>query len=151
MRIEIRQDPFKPYQEIEYYQQTMDLHGKTGATASFVGSMRDFNQQQQVKGMDLEYYPAMTEKHINHICTEAMEKWSLLDVLVLHRVGEIKINDAIVVIAVWASHRGDAMDACRFILEDLKSKAPFWKKEHLAGGDRWVEGNTSGYVKSEKS
>ena len=149
MRIEIRQDPFKPYQEIEHFQVGLFVNGNIGATASFVGTMRDFNMEQQVHGMTLEYYPGMTEKHISQICNEAMKKWALVDVLVIHRVGEIKINDAIVVIAVWASHRGDAMDACRHILEDLKSQAPFWKKEHLADGDRWVEGNTSGYVKGE--
>ena len=149
MKIEIRQDVFNPYREIEQFQESIKLSGKVGATASFVGTMRDFNQQQQVHGMTLEYYPEMTEKHIGRICKEATEKWSLLDILVIHRVGEIAIDDAIVAIAVWASHRGDAMDACRYILEDLKSKAPFWKKEHLAAGDKWVEGNTSGYVKGK--
>jgi molybdopterin synthase catalytic subunit len=149
MKIEIRHDPFNPYREIELYQESIKLQGKIGATSSFVGTMRDFNQNQQVQSMTLEYYPGMTEKHITRICDEASEKWTLLDYLVIHRTGEININDAIVVIAVWASHRGDAMDACRKIIEDLKSKAPFWKKERLEDGEKWVEGNTSGYVKSE--
>jgi molybdopterin synthase catalytic subunit len=150
MKIEIRQDPFNPYREIELYQESIKLHGKIGATSSFVGTMRDFNQNQQVQSMTLEYYPGMTEKHLIRICDEASEKWALLDCLVIHRAGEININEAIVVIAVWASHRGDAMDACRNIIEDLKSKAPFWKKERLEDGEKWVECNTSGYVKSKK-
>ncbi|MGK0296877.1 MAG: molybdopterin synthase catalytic subunit [Gammaproteobacteria bacterium] len=150
MKIEIRQEPFEPYREIEQYQQSIKPTGKIGATSSFVGTMRDFNQQQNVRGMTLEYYPGMTEKHIIQICNDASEKWTLLDCLVLHRVGEIDVKDVIVLITVWASHRGDAMDACRHILEDLKSKAPFWKKERLEEGEKWVEGNTSGYVKSEE-
>jgi molybdopterin synthase catalytic subunit len=150
MKIDIRQEPFNPYHEIEQYQVDMALHGKIGATSCFVGTMRDFNQDRSVQGMTLEYYPGMTEKHITRICKEASEKWTLLDCFVIHRVGEIQINEAIVVISVWASHRGDAMDACRFILEDLKSKAPFWKKEKLEEDEKWVEGNTSGYVKGEE-
>lgn len=149
MKIEIRQKPFNPYQEIEKYQECTKFHGGVGATASFIGTMRDFNQQQKVNGMILEYYPKMTEKYINHVCIEAMQKWSLLDVLVIHSVGKIKISDVIVLIVVWSSHRGDAMDACRYILEELKSKAPFWKKEQLADGDRWVERNSSGYVENK--
>lgn len=149
MKVEIRQSPFNPYQEIENFQSTLDISGRFGATASFVGTMRDLNNDQQIQGMTIEHYPAMTEKHINEICNQASEKWSLLEILVIHRIGEIKISDAIIVIAVWAVHRGDAQDACRFILEDLKSKAPFWKKEKLEHGESWVEGNTSGYLKGE--
>lgn len=150
MKIELRTNAFDPYKEIAVYEETLDLKGRVGATASFVGTMRDFNEDASVQGMWLEYYPGMTEKHIQKICDEARQKWAILDILILHRVGEISISDAIIVITVWASHRGDAMDACRYILEDLKSQAPFWKKEHLADGDRWVEGNTDGYVKSEE-
>ncbi len=150
MKVEIKDSAFKPYEEIEHYQLSLQIQGRYGAVATFVGSMRDFNDDQQVSGMMLEHYPGMTEKHIEKICQQAMEKWTLLDVLVIHRVGEINIGDAIVTIAVWAAHRGDAMDACRLILEDLKSQAPFWKKEHAKGGDRWVKNNTSGYVRSEE-
>jgi len=149
MKIEFRQSPFNPYQEIENFQSTLDVGGRFGATASFVGTMRDINNDQQVQGMTLEHYPAMTEKHINEICGQASKKYALLDILVIHRIGEIEICDAIVVIAVWAVHRGDAQEACRFILEDLKSKAPFWKKEKLEDGENWVEGNTSGFLKDE--
>ncbi|NNE37502.1 MAG: molybdenum cofactor biosynthesis protein MoaE, partial [Gammaproteobacteria bacterium] len=130
MKVEITETTFNPYEEIEHYQSSQQIQGQYGATATFVGSMRDYNDNQQVSGMMLEHYPGMTEKHIEKICQKAMERWSLLDVLVIHRVGEINIGDAIVTIGVWAAHRGDATDACRHILEDLKSEAPFWKKEH---------------------
>jgi molybdopterin synthase catalytic subunit len=149
MKVEISKSSFSPYELIARYQQSLDIHGQNGATASFVGSMRDFNDDQKVSGMMLEYYPGMTEKYIEKICQDAIDKWSLLDTLVVHRAGEINIGEAIVVIAVWAAHRGDAMDACRSILEDLKSQAPFWKKEHTEGGNRWVKNNTNGYVKKD--
>lgn len=149
MRIEIRQTAFDPWQETAAYQQDFVTAGKAGAVASFVGSMRDFNEGEAVQGMTLEHYPGMTEKHIREICEQAGTQWQLLDYLVLHRVGEIQIGDAIVLIAVWAAHRGDAMDACRFIIEDLKSRAPFWKKEQLANNERWVESNTTGYSESD--
>jgi molybdopterin synthase catalytic subunit len=145
MRIEVRELPFEPLQEIEYYQSSFSRDGEYGATASFVGSMRDFNEGVNVKSMTLEYYPGMTEKHLKEICLTATERWSLIEVLLLHRVGQITIGEPIVVVAVWTAHRGDAFDACRFIMEDLKAKAPFWKKEILDEGERWVENNTSGY------
>jgi len=149
VKIEIRNVTFDPYREIALYQQTL-AGGQYGATACFIGSMRDYNEGKQVHGMLLEYYPGMTEKHISRICEHATARWSLLDCLVIHRAGQININEAIVVIAVWAGHRGDALDACKFIIEDLKSKAPFWKKEQLDDGAQWVEKNTSGYAGIDK-
>jgi len=95
--------------------------------------------------MTLEYYPGMTEKHLRKICEDACKQWAILDALILHRVGVIEIGDPMVLVSIWTAHRGDAFDACRFIMEDLKSKAPFWKKEMLKDGERWVESNTSGY------
>ena len=145
MKIEVRERPFNPYREIEQYQELLARGGQYGATTCFVGTMRDVNDARRVYGMTLEYYPGMTEKHITRICRRASAQWSLLDCLVLHRVGKIEINDTIVVVAAWAVHRGDAMEACRFIVEDLKSRAPFWKKEKLGDGEAWVEGNTSGF------
>ena len=147
MHIEVRKEPFDPLDEIREYQNNFKETGKSGATASFVGSMRDFNEGSAVKAMTLEYYPGMTEKHLQKICDTAYERWAVLDALVIHRVGEINIGDPIVLVAVWTSHRGDAFDACRFIMEDLKSKAPFWKKETLEDGERWVDNNTQGYAK----
>lgn len=149
MLIEIRTAPFDPYTEIADYQKKKLRPGGHGATATFVGTMRDFNEGRTVHGMTLEHYPGMTEKHLRTICDQAAKKWSMLDCLVLHRTGRIEINDAIVVVAVWAGHRGDALDACKFIIEDLKSQAPFWKKEQLEDGEAWVEANTSGYEGKE--
>ncbi|MCH7696210.1 MAG: molybdenum cofactor biosynthesis protein MoaE [Proteobacteria bacterium] len=147
MKIEIKTEAFDPLVEQQRYQASLDIQGKYGATAVFIGTMRDFNEGDIVKSMTLDYYPGMTEKHLQQICNTAAERWSLLDSLVIHRVGVINIGDPIVLVAVWSVHRGDAFDACRFIMEDLKAKAPFWKKEELEDGERWVEKNTSGYSK----
>jgi len=122
----------------------MNIEGQYGATASFVGTMRDFNEGEPVQSMTLEHYPGMTEKHLEKICTEAKQKWDLLDTLVVHRVGDIKISEPIVLVCVWSAHRAEAFDACRFIMEDLKSKAPFWKQESTSEGKRWVDKNTLG-------
>jgi molybdopterin synthase catalytic subunit len=96
--------------------------------------------------MTLEHYPGMTEKYLLKIIQQAEQQWPLLDTLVIHRVGDILPDDSIVLVAVWSTHRASAFDASRFIMEELKSNAPFWKKETLAGGTRWVEKNTSGEV-----
>jgi len=145
MHIELRTAPFDPWRETAVRQERLGEQGRAGAVSTFVGTMRDFNEGERVQAMTLEHYPGMTEKHLREICEQAGKRWRILDCLVLHRVGEIRIGEAIVLVAVWAAHRGDAMDACRFIIEDLKSRAPFWKKEKLAAGERWVEKNTSGY------
>jgi molybdopterin synthase catalytic subunit len=145
MKIDIRTAPFDPWQEVAQYQQgAPDRAGKYGATAVFVGTMRDFNERERVAAMTLEYYPSMTQKHLQRIATQALVHWDLLDVLIIHRTGEILPNDPIVLVAVWSAHRAAAYDANRFIMEDLKSKAPFWKKEVLPEGGRWVERNTPG-------
>lgn len=122
------------------------LAAKFGATASFVGTLRDFNEGDTVYSMYLEHYPGMTEKQLEQIGAEAGQRWPLLDSLLVHRVGDIQPGEAIVLVAVWASHRGDAFDACRYIVEALKSRAPFWKKETLEQGSRWVEHNSAGYA-----
>ena len=149
MKIELRETPFDPYAELIVYQAAMDRCGEYGATASFVGSMRDFNEGDKIERMTLEFYPGMTENHLHAICQQAQQRWSLLEALVIHRVGQIEIGEPIVLVAVWSTHRGDAFDACRYIMEDLKHTAPFWKKEKLPEGERWVENNTDGYA--EKS
>jgi molybdopterin synthase catalytic subunit len=98
--------------------------------------------------MFLEYYPGMTENQLEQIVQQAQQRWTILDTLIIHRVGEIAPADTIVLIAIWASHRGDAFDASRFIMEQLKSSAPFWKKEMLGTPEnsRWVANNTDGYI-----
>ena len=144
MKIEIRPEHFNPWNEIQVHQEKMQKDGQFGAMASFIGSMRDFNEGDKVTEMQLEHYPGMTEKHLMDICNQANSKWELVDILVIHRVGEINIGEPIVLVSVWSAHRAAAFDACRFIMEDLKSKAPFWKQESLENGKRWVEKNTSG-------
>ena len=146
MKIEVIEGMFDPYEELKQYQQAMGQLGQYGAMACFVGTMRDFNEGERIERMTLEYYPGMTEKHLRSICTTAGEKWVLLDTLVIHRAGQIEVGEPIVLVAVWSAHRGDAFDACRFIMEDLKHTAPFWKKEKLQKGERWVEKNTDGYA-----
>ena len=144
--IAIRNQPFDPWQELrEYEQHGGPAAGASGAAAVFVGTMRDLNEGDRVHGMTLEHYPGMTEQHLEQICADAAARWQLLDTLVIHRVGELRPADPIVLVAVWSAHRKDAFEACRFIMEDLKSKAPFWKKEQLDSGSRWVEKNTPGY------
>lgn len=142
MKIEIRQNAFNPWHELETYQQQMQKDGQYGAMAAFVGSMRDFNEGDSVTAMQLEHYPGMTEKHLDEICRQASNKWEIIDLLVLHRTGNIDIADPIVLVGVWSAHRAAAFDACRFIMEDLKSRAPFWKQETLEEGKRWVKKNT---------
>lgn len=144
MTAEIRPQPFDPWQETQQYQQTHLSAGKYGATASFVGSMRDFNQGDDITSMTLEHYPGMTEKYLQKICDEAKQRWQLLDCLIIHRVGEIHPNDPIVLTVVWSAHRKEAFEACRYLMEELKSRAPFWKKEGLTDGHRWVDKNTPG-------
>ena len=145
MLIEIRKEAFNAWQELQNFQEKLDIQGKFGATASFVGSMREFNEDKKVTHMTLEHYPGMTEKHLNAIAKEATEKWNLLEVLILHRIGRIDISDDIVLVATWSAHRKDAFESCRRIMEELKSTAPFWKKEETQSGSQWVEKNTPGY------
>ncbi len=146
MTVILSEAGFSPYRELDVYQQHMHgKAGKYGATAVFVGNMRNLNLGDTVIRMDLEHYPGMTERRLERIAEEAIARWDLVDALVIHRVGEIHPGDPIVLVAVWSIHRGAAFDACRYIIENLKHSAPFWKKEFLSAGDRWVETNTDGY------
>lgn len=149
MAIKISPEHFDPLQEVQDYQDANPLMaGGFGATCIFIGTMRDFNEGDDVVGMTLEHYPGMTEKHLQAIVDEAESKWPVINALIVHRVGDILPNDPIVLVAIWTSHRGDAFDANRYIMEALKSRAPFWKKEHLQSDQsRWVEKNTDGYKK----
>jgi molybdopterin synthase catalytic subunit len=146
MTIQLVNESFNPWALLDAYQQGMPA-GEHGAASVFVGSMRDSNQGDAVQAMWLEHYPGMTEQQLQKIQTEAEQQWALLDVLIVHRVGAVLPADSLVVVAVWSKHRGDAFDASRFIMEALKSRAPFWKKERLAdGSERWVESNSGGYA-----
>ena len=114
-----------------------------GAVASFVGVVRDSNDGASVGSMTLEHYPGMTEKSIQAIIDQAKERWKIFDALVIHRVGELKPRDQIVLVAVTGSHRGEAFAACEFIMDFLKTRAPFWKKEQTQQGARWVDARVS--------
>ena len=145
MTVEIREHGFDPYYEVSDYQQTrLDGAGKYGATAVFVGSMRDINEGDTVQAMSLEHYPGMTEQYLEKITQEAGHRWDIIDSLIIHRVGDLHPDEPIVLVAVWSAHRAAAFDASRFLMEELKSRAPFWKKETLTTGSRWVEKNTAG-------
>lgn len=115
-----------------------------GGVVSFVGLMRDFNEGDQVSEMILEHYPGMTEKALRAIVDEAAARWELLRARVVHRVGRIRPQDPIVLVAVASAHRGEAFRACEFMIDYLKTKAPFWKREQTADGrTRWVEARAS--------
>ena len=114
-----------------------------GAVASFVGLVRDNNYGTDVADMTLEHYPGMTEKALNEIVTRAGERWELLGVRVIHRVGHLMPGDQIVLVVVSSPHRGNAFSACEFIMDYLKTQAPFWKKESTVEGSRWVDARVS--------
>ncbi len=145
MTVAVRADAFDPWQELRAHQDAAVAPGRYGATAVFVGTMRDFNAGDGVSHLRLEHYPGMTEQYLENISQEARRRWDLLDTLILHRVGDLEPNEPIVLVAVWSSHRAAAFEASRWLMEELKSRAPFWKKEVLTeGGERWVEHNTPG-------
>ena len=114
-----------------------------GAVASFIGLVRDANDGSDIVAMTLEHYPGMTEKALQEISATACERWKLLAVRVIHRVGRLEPTDPIVLVVVTSAHRGDAFAACEFIMDYLKTSAPFWKKEETASGSRWVDARES--------
>ena len=121
-----------------------------GAVATFVGLVRDVNEGDAVAGMTLEHYPGMTEKSIEEIVEQARGRWNVIDARVVHRVGELKPCDPIVLVMVAAAHRGDAFAACEFIMDYLKTRAPFWKKEHTGQGTRWVDARITDDLAAER-
>jgi molybdopterin synthase catalytic subunit len=116
---------------------------RVGAVASFIGCVRDMNEGDAVGLMYLEHYPGMTESELTRISAEAAERWDIFDTLVIHRVGELKPLDQIVFVAVTSAHRGESFAACEFIMDFLKTQAPFWKRESTAKGERWVDSRAS--------
>jgi molybdopterin synthase catalytic subunit len=112
---------------------------KVGAVVSFVGTVRDLNEGAAVAEMELEHYPGMTEQSIEAIVDKAMRRWPLFDALVVHRVGPLKPMEQIVLVLTTAAHRGEAFAACEYIIDYLKTEAPFWKKEQTPEGARWVD------------
>ena len=116
---------------------------RIGAVASFVGVARDRNDGRAVATVALEHYPGMTERAIEAIVAQAKARWQLFEILVIHRIGELKPLDQIVLVVVTSSHRGDAFAACEFVMDYLKTEAPFWKKEVTPEGTRWVDARES--------
>lgn len=114
-----------------------------GAVVTFVGQMRDINEGDAVTTMTLEHYPGMTEKALQAIVDEADDRWDLMGIHVVHRVGPLQPLDPIVLVAVASAHRGEAFQACEFVIDYLKTRAPFWKKEQTPEGERWVEARHS--------
>jgi len=125
------------------YQALREDCPKIGAITSFVGLMRDFNEGDQVSSLFLEHYPGMTEKVLEDIRQQAMTRWSLQQVRIVHRVGDLHPSDQIVFVGVSSAHRGDAFSACEFIMDFLKTQAPFWKREQTPEGSRWVDARQS--------
>lgn len=140
MAVRVQEDAFDPGAE------TNAMHAANvgvGAVVGFVGYVRDFNDGREVAGMFLEHYPGMTEKALTKIVVEAEQRWPLLKVEVLHRIGALEPGEPIVFVGVASAHRQAAFDACNFIMDYLKTRAPFWKKENTQEGARWVEGKQS--------
>jgi molybdopterin synthase catalytic subunit len=112
---------------------------RVGAVVTFLGAVRDMNDGSQVKGMTLEHYPGMTEKALQEILDQAKTRWNIYQTLVIHRIGPLLPEDQIVLVVVTSAHRGEAFAACEFIMDYLKTAAPFWKKEDTSEGARWVD------------
>jgi molybdopterin synthase catalytic subunit len=145
MLIDVRESPFEPWHYLAEWQAQHGVSARSGATAVFVGTMRDFNEGDTVCDMYLEHYPGMTERQLETLAATALQQWALDDVLIVHRVGHITPAQPIVLVAVWSAHRAAAFEACRHLMETLKHSAPFWKRETLTDGAvRWVDHNTPG-------
>ena len=132
MKVSVQREDFDAGMEIR----TLSRDPRVGAVASFVGVVREI-------AMTLEHYAGMTEREITKIVEEASKRWKVMDATVIHRYGELKPTDQIVLVVVASAHRGDAFAACEFIMDYLKTRAPFWKKEHRSGGGQWVEAKVS--------
>jgi molybdopterin synthase catalytic subunit len=146
MGVTLLDTPFDAWVWLGQFEKTLPP-GKHGASAAFVGSLRDFNDGEEVRELFLEHYPGMTERELEKLLAEAKERWPLLDARIVHRVGRVQPGDTLVLAAAWSTHRGPACDACRFLIEELKHRAPFWKHETLADSTRrWVSGNSDGYA-----
>ena len=145
MTVQIVSEAFDPWATLsDYTSKHAGTLGSYGATGIFVGTMRDFNEGCRIDTMELEHYPGMTEKALADIVDEAGTRWQLEAVRLIHRVGEVRPEDPIVLVAVASAHRGEAFRACEFIIDYLKTRAPFWKREQTAdGSSRWVEARVS--------
>ena len=152
LKVRVQTEPFDPGAELNAF---LKDTREAGGIAVFVGQMRDFKGPDRATGeavsaMTLEHYPGMTEKAIGEIVAQARARWQVIDALVIHRVGTLRPADPIVLVAVASAHRGDAFAACEFIMDYLKTRAPFWKKEQSDAGPRWVEARESDDLAAER-
>jgi len=138
--IRVQQDDFDPGTELEQLRSTNG--GKAGAVVSFIGLVRDLNEGDSIRQMTLEHYPGMTEKALGMIEATARERWELTDVTIIHRIGPLTPADRIVFVAAASAHRQQAFRACEFMIDTLKTDAPFWKKETTDSKTRWVKKNS---------
>ncbi|MEZ8128528.1 molybdopterin synthase catalytic subunit MoaE [Enterovibrio norvegicus] len=137
--ISVQRDDFSVAEEYQW----LNDNASDGAVVIFVGKVRDMNLGDNVTGLTLEHYPGMTEKSLEEICYDAKARWPLGKVRVIHRVGALNLGDQIVFVGVSSAHRKAAFDACEFIMDFLKTRAPFWKKEKLVDDERWIEARDS--------
>jgi len=147
MPVRVQQDDFDVGAEIA---RLRGNNPKIGAVASFIGIVRDLNEGATVGSITLEHYPGMTEKALAAIAEQARTRWDLFDVLIVHRVGTLAPSDQIVLVVTTSSHRGDAFAACQFVMDYLKTEAPFWKKEVTGDGARWVDARETDALARER-
>lgn len=140
MKIKVQNEDFDVSEELKLLRQDRP---NVGAVVAFVGTVRDLNQGDDVDSMEIEHYPGMTEKALQAVFQKASERWELQNVTIIHRVGLLRPLDQIVLVATASAHRGDAFAACEFMMDYLKSEAPFWKKETTGDGTRWVDARLS--------
>jgi len=143
MSVRVQTEDFDVSQEMLVLRQK---NPKVGAVASFVGVVRDLNDGDEVSALTLEHYPGMTERSLEEIVSEAKSRWNIYDALIIHRVGTLLPLDQIVLVLVTSAHRGESFKACEFLMDYLKTRAPFWKKEQTSTGERWVDARTTDSV-----
>lgn len=136
MIVKVQAEDFNPQAEVDAFPPAA-IQG-AGGQVTFVGLVRDYSEASDILAMEIEHYPGMTERELQRVCDEARQRYDVLDSLVIHRHGRLLPTDRIVQVTVWARHRAAAFDACRYIIDELKTRAPFWKKEVTPAGQRWV-------------
>ena len=140
MTVRVQHEPFDLGAEVD---RLRAADPKVGAVAAFVGVVRDLNDGANVASMTLEHYPGMTERALEAIVEQSKQRWDVYEVLIVHRIGTLRPTDPIVLVVVTSAHRGEAFAACEFVMDYLKTDAPFWKKEATPGGGRWVDARES--------
>lgn len=145
--IRVQTEDFDVGAEMQLFRQT--CAGRAGAITTFVGLMRDYHHEQSVSRMELEYYPGMTEKAFKQLEAEALKRWELQQILIIHRVGVLKPADQIVLVMVASAHRKAAFEACEYLIDQLKTRVPLWKKETREDGAHWVDARGADQVQAD--